>query len=140
MPLINRVLDFIPNRINIPGTALHIDLGFSSNIECKDQSHLTLPMSITLQSDVTPFTEPNFPNFPPYSNQTYEIEAAISEYFIDNLLYELHKNDLIVIDTGDLLGNVLTVGWLSLGTGGNFASFDNDAPCKAILISLDPYP
>ena len=68
VPLINRVLDYIPNRITIPGTSLHVDLGFSSNIECKDQSHLTLPLSITLQSDATPFLEPNIPNFPPYSN------------------------------------------------------------------------
>lgn len=54
----------------------------------------------------------NLAVFPEFTNNGYEIEAAISQYFIDNMLFELHANDLIVIDTGDLLANILTVGWV----------------------------
>jgi hypothetical protein len=140
IPLINKILGIIPNRININGTALHVDLGFANNIECKNQSHLTLPMSISLQSDVFPYTEENLAVFPNFTDNGFEIEAAISQWFIDNLLYELHKNGLIIIDTKDLLANILTVGWVKTGTGGDWTGFDKDAPCKLILESLDPYP
>lgn len=64
----------------------------------------------------------------------------MSQWFIDNLLYELHKSGLIVLDSGSLLDSFLTVGWVKSGTGGNWAGFDSDAPCKVILTSLDPYP
>jgi len=47
---------------------------------------------------------------------------------------------LIVIDSGDLLNQTLTVGWVSTGTGGDWTGFDNDAPCKVVLVSQDPYP
>lgn len=52
----------------------------------------------------------------------------------------MHKNGYIVIDTGNLLDNILTVGWVVTGTGGDWTGFDRDAPCKAVISSLDPYP
>ena len=140
IPLINRVLDMIPNKIPINGTALHIDIGFADDIECVANSHMKLPLSLSLQSDVFPYTEANLAVFPNYTNSTYEIEAAMSQWFIDDLLYELHANGLIVIDSGDLLDSFLTVGWVKSGTGGNWTGFDSDAPCKVIMQSLDPYP
>lgn len=59
---------------------------------------------------------------------------------IDNILYEIHKNGLIVIDTGDLLNTTLTVGVFSLAAGGTWTGFNSSAPCKLIIESLDPYP
>lgn len=97
-------------------------------------------MSISLQSDIYPYLEDNLAVFPEFTDNGYEIEAAISQWFIDDLLYVLHKNGLIVIDTGDLLGNILTVGVVKTGTGGNWTDFNTSAPCKLILESLDPYP
>ena len=59
---------------------------------------------------------------------------------IDNVLYEIHKNGLIVIDTGDLLNTTLTVGVISFAAGGTWTGFNSSAPCKLIIESLDPYP
>jgi len=59
---------------------------------------------------------------------------------IDNILYEIHKNGLFVIDTGDALNTTLTVGVFSKNLGGNWQGFNESAPCKLILASLDPYP
>ncbi len=59
---------------------------------------------------------------------------------MDNLLFQLHKNGLIVIDTGDMLNTSLTVSLAKLGAGGNWEGFDSNAPCKLVLTSLDPYP
>lgn len=59
---------------------------------------------------------------------------------IDNILYEIHKNGLIVIDTGDLLNTTLTVGVISAAAGGTWTGFNGSAPCKLIIESLDPYP
>lgn len=59
---------------------------------------------------------------------------------IDNILYEIHKNGLIVIDTGDLLNTTLTVRVFSLAAGGTWTGFNSSAPCKLIIESLDPYP
>lgn len=36
IPLINKILSIIPSHIDIPGTALHLDLGFANNITCKN--------------------------------------------------------------------------------------------------------
>ena len=63
----------------------------------------------------------------------YFMQAAISQYFLDNMLYQLHMNNLTVIDTGDALGNVVTVGYLKLLLGGSWDNFTGDAPCKAII-------
>jgi hypothetical protein len=137
---LNKVLEIIPNDIPIPGTALHLNLGFANNLECKNNSHLKFPLSLSLQSDIYPYTEQNLAVFPNFTDSGYEIEAAISQWFVDNLLYELHKNGIIDIDTGDLLANILTVGWVKSATFGNWTGFDSDAPCKLILKTLDPYP
>jgi len=59
---------------------------------------------------------------------------------IDNVLYELHKNGIIVIDTGDSLNSTLTVGILSSAAGGTWTGFNSTAPCKLIIETLDPYP
>lgn len=59
---------------------------------------------------------------------------------IDNVLYEIHKNGLIVIDTGDALNTTLTVGVISTAAGGTWTGFNSSAPCKLIIESLDPYP
>jgi hypothetical protein len=79
--------------------------------------------------------------FPEVANTSkYEIEAALSLYLINNILFEVHKNGPIVIDTGDVLADVLTVGWASSVLGSNWTGFDADAPCKMVLVSQDPYP
>ena len=119
---------------------MHLDIGFADHITSEDNHFLQLPMSISLQSDIYPYLEENKAVWPNFTDSGYEIEAAISQYFIDNILYELHKNGLIDVDTGDLLGDLLNVGWVRTGTGGNWTGFDDDAPCKVILTSLDPYP
>jgi len=59
---------------------------------------------------------------------------------IDNVLYEIHKNGLIDIDTGDTLNATLTVGVISGAAGGTWTGFNSSAPCKMIIKSLDPYP
>jgi len=59
---------------------------------------------------------------------------------IDNVLYELHKNGLIDIDTGDALNTTLYVSLISLSAGGTWTGFDGNAPCKFVIKSLDPYP
>jgi hypothetical protein len=78
IPLINRILDIIPNKIDIPGTALHIDIGFANNLTCKNDSYLELPLSVSLQSDIYPYTEQNLAVFPNFTDSGFEIEAAIS--------------------------------------------------------------
>jgi len=140
VPTINKLLDRIPHKIYFPGTPIHLDLGFATNIQCKDRSHLYLPLAIEVQSDKDPFTEPNLAVFPNYTNSSYDMEVAVSEYFIDGLLFELHKSGLIDIDTEKLLDGRLNVGLVAFGSGGDFDAFDSDAPCKIILKSLDPYP
>jgi hypothetical protein len=88
-----------------------------------------------------PYTEPNLANFTNLTaDSNYEIQAAISQYLIDNVLYELHKNGLIDIDTGDALNTTLSVGLISLSAGGTWTGFDSNAPCKFVIKSLDPYP
>lgn len=40
-----------------------------------------------------------------------------------------------------MLNKTFTIGWLKpLTWPADYTGFDNDAPCKAILTSLDPYP
>ena len=76
--MINKILEIIPNHIDIPGTHLHLDIGYADNIKCKSQSHVTLPLSISLQSDIYPYLEENLAVFPNFTDNGYEIEAAIS--------------------------------------------------------------
>ena len=141
MPLFNRLFDFLTNHIPIPGTPFYLDVGFSNNFECKEQSHMTLPLSLFIQSTETPFNDTYMAKFPEVANTSkYEIEAALSLYLINNILFEVHKNGPIVIDTGDVLADVLTVGWASSVLGSNWTGFDADAPCKMVLVSQDPYP
>lgn len=64
-----------------------------------------------LQSEVTPFIDNYTSVFPNFTDSPYQVEAALSQYFLNNLLYEVHSNGPIVIDSGDLLANALTVGW-----------------------------
>ena len=66
----------------------------------------------------------------------------LSQYFIDNFFYELHKNGLIVIDSGDSLNTTLFVSTINstAGLSGTFDGFNASAPCKVILSSMDPYP
>ena len=84
---------------------------------------------------------PNLANFSAIEHDPkYFIQAAISQYFIDNFLFQLHKHDLIEIDTGDALNTTLSVGTWKATAGGDFVGYDDDGPCKVILKSLDPYP
>lgn len=140
VPVINRLLDLIPNKIYIPGTPMRLDLGFADDLKCVDNFYMYLPIAVVVQSDINPFTEKNLAVFPNFTNSTYDVELAVSEYFIDSTLFELHKNDLINIDTEKIIGNRLTVNWVKFGTSGNFSEFEGTAPCKVVLKSLDPYP
>ena len=88
-----------------------------------------------------PYNEVSKANFTNMTaNETYEIQMALSQNMIDNILYEVHKNGPIVIDTGDLLNTTLTVGVISAAAGGTWTGFNSSAPCKLILTTLDPYP
>lgn len=142
MPLLNRIFDLISNHIPIPGTSMYLDLGFSDNFECREQSYLTLPLSLFLQSTAVPhFNDTYEADFLNITNTSkFEIEGALSQYLINNILYEVHANGPIVIDTGDLLGSILTVGWAQTVLGSDWTGFDADAPCKMVLVSQDPYP
>jgi len=140
VPVINRILDLIPNKIYIPGTPLRIDLGIADNIQIKDNDFMYLPIAVVMQSDKNPFTEPDLAVFPNFTNSTYDLELAVSEYFIDSTLFELHKGDYIDIDTENIIGNRLTVNLVKFGTSGDFSEFEGTAPCKVVLKSLDPYP
>jgi hypothetical protein len=101
----------IPDSIPIPGTLLHLDMAFAKAPIATDRTSLQLPLSISLQSDMYPYTEPNLANFSAIVHDPkFFMQAAISQYFIDNFLYQLHKNGLIVIDSGDMLNETLTVG------------------------------
>jgi hypothetical protein len=133
VPLINKILEYVPNDIPIPGTHMHIDIGFAGNVVSKERHYLELPLSFSLQSDLFPYTEENLAVFPEFTDSGYEVEMAISQYLIDNILFQLHKNGFIHIDSGNLLDSILTVGWVVTGTGGNWTGFDSDAPCKAVL-------
>jgi len=85
--LINKILDAVPNTINITNTSLYAELGFAGNVTSTERGYLELPLFIDLQSNVTPYEFNNTAIFPNISNKGFEIEAAISQYFIDNLLY-----------------------------------------------------
>ena len=78
MPLINKVLDVIPNTINITNTSLYAELGFAGNVTSTERGYLLLPMFIDLQSNVTPYDANNTAVFPNISSKGFEIEAAIS--------------------------------------------------------------
>lgn len=47
-PLINKIIGMIPEKIPIPGTLLHLDLGFASTPISREGLDLQLPMSIIL--------------------------------------------------------------------------------------------
>ena len=88
-----------------------------------------------------PYTEKNLANFTSIVHDPkYFMQAAISQYFIDNFLYELHKNGLIVIDSGDLLNTTLFVSTVQSAAGGTFEGFNVSAPCKVVMSTLDPHP
>lgn len=141
VPLFNKIIGMFPDKIPIPGTQLHLDLGFASTPVSREGVDLQLPLSIILQSDLYPYGEISKANFSSITpNETYELQAAISQNLIDNILYEIHKNGLFVIDTGDALNTTLTVGVFSKNLGGNWQGFNESAPCKLIIASLDPYP
>lgn len=142
LPLLNRIFDLLTNYIPIPGTSLYLDVGFSDNFECREQSYMTLPISLFLQSTAVPhFNDTYLADFNNITDTSkFEIEGALSQYLINNILYEVHANGPIVIDTGDLLGGILTVGWAQTVLGDNWTGFDPDAPCKMVLVSQDPYP
>lgn len=63
----------------------------------KELDSLTLPLSLSLHSDNYNFTYDNNATFPDYNNtgDGHEIELIISEYFVDNLLFILHKEGYI---------------------------------------------
>lgn len=143
IPLINDLIRWIPDSIPIPGTLLHFDMALAKSPWSKEATYMELPLSISLQSDLYPYTEPNPTDFDRIQyDPKYYIQMVLSQYFIDNFFYELHKNGLIVIDTGDLLNTTLFVGSInsSAGLSGTFEGFNTSAPCKVVLTSMDPYP
>lgn len=48
IPIINKILDYIPNEIRIPGTALHFDIGFAGGIISREYDYLQIPLSLSL--------------------------------------------------------------------------------------------
>lgn len=127
----------IPDSFPIPGTHLHLDLAFAKEPVSTERTDLQMPLSISLQSDLFDYNETNLANFTSIKyDPKYFMQAAISQYFIDNLMFQLHKNGLLVIDTGDLLDGYLTVGLIYAAAAGSFwtfSGFDLNAPCKIVM-------
>ena len=47
-PLINKVLELIPDEKNIPGTDLYIEGGISNNFTVKEHDYILIPLDMTL--------------------------------------------------------------------------------------------
>ena len=48
---------------------------------------MTLPLGIGLQSSFSPYSEINKAVVPPFVDTGYEVEAAVSQYFVNDFLY-----------------------------------------------------
>ena len=102
VPLANKLADNLSDTVALEASGLHLDIAFASNIICKNQSYLELPLSLSIQSDDYPYTNENNATFPDYNSSVYQLEAYITEYLVNNLLYELHYAKFINISTGPL--------------------------------------
>lgn len=71
VPLINTLGDSIDETMPLGATGLHLDFAFASNIICRNNSYLSLPLSLSLQSDDHPYTFENNATFPDYVKSDY---------------------------------------------------------------------
>jgi hypothetical protein len=49
-PLVNKILELIPDEKNIPGTQLYIEGGISDNFTIKADDYIKVPLDMTLQN------------------------------------------------------------------------------------------
>ena len=68
----------------------------------------------------------------------YELIILATQYLIDNLVFQIHKHDLIHFNTGEL--SALTVELMSWGLGNGFQGYDKNSTCEMNVGTLDPYP
>jgi hypothetical protein len=101
VPLINKLIDGIPTDIPIPGTGLHLDLAYAAMPVLKEHAFVTLPISLSIQSDDFPYLKDNTAKFPEFveSELAPQIEVIVSEYLIDNVLFLIHKERLVDLTT-----------------------------------------
>ncbi len=91
-----------------------------------------------MQSDEYPFLEDNNATFPVYEDKGYQLEVLLTQYLVNNVLYELHKEGYIKISTGEIKD--ATVGLLQLGIGGTWKGFNENSTCEFVVTTNDPYP
>lgn len=96
---------------------------------------------MSIQGDTFNFTHDNEVTFPPFvkSDDGNQIEATLSEYFLDNLLFVVHKEGLInFTDTSNT--SVINVGLLELAFFNSFKGYNTSSPCTFGIVSKDPSP
>jgi hypothetical protein len=93
-----------------------------------------VPLALEAQSLEYPFIgEENHAVFPEFTDQGYEVEAVLSQYFVNNLIYQMHHNDLLIFDSGDGFSKLMPVFFFYVNGGGDWSGFQLHAPCKIIL-------
>jgi hypothetical protein len=70
-PLVNKLLEMIPDEKNIPGTDLYVEGGISDNFVIKKNDYIEIPLDMTLQNYSVQFTRENDVNFGPYFDRGY---------------------------------------------------------------------
>ena len=80
VPLLNKLLDAVPNVIAIPGSELLLNLGFSGNVVVREKDYISIPLAISLQSTnaSNTYNDTNNATFSAFNGTGYEIEMAIS--------------------------------------------------------------
>eukprot|EP00347_Sterkiella_histriomuscorum_P019242 403342396 len=140
VPLINKLVLSIPSDIKIPGTNLRLDLFFASEplSTANYSGYLTLPVSLSIQSEDFPFTHVDPVLIQNDDNLLkHQVELFITEYMIDNVLFLVHKEQLINVGGTQ---ESLTVGLLSVTLGNNFDGYNTSSQCSLTITTLDPYP
>jgi hypothetical protein len=138
-PMINKVLEMIPDEKNIPGTQLYVEGGISDNFIVKEHDYIEIPLDMTLQNYSVEFNRTNDVNFGPYIDRGYQMQLYLSDYLFYSVINSLYypgmyiANQSLPITTSDLdlvlLFNKLTK-----------AGFDKKQPCIAVIRAIGDVP
>lgn len=96
--LINEIIGLIPDEIDIPGTQLYIEGGLNDKLVVKKKEWMKLSMDVSVHDKAFPMTNfTNTANFGPPTQNGYDLETYMSDYFLESFMWAAYYQGLLNI-------------------------------------------
>jgi hypothetical protein len=89
-PMINKLLEMIPDEKNIGSSNLYVEGGISDNFVVVEHDYMEIPLDMTLQNYSVQFNRTNDVNFGPYFDRGYEVQLYLSDYLFYSVINSLY--------------------------------------------------